>query len=54
MEFNDEGMSDLLHNVAFNLRVIDLISANDKVFLKRFNCVNLFCILFLRKVYFAE
>ena len=33
MEFNNEGMSDLLHDIALDLRVLNLISANDKVFL---------------------
>ena len=54
MKLDDERMRDLLHDIALDLRVINLIGLNDEVLFERLDRVDLPCILLLGHVNFAE
>ena len=54
MELDNEGVSNLLHDVTLDLGVVNLIRPNDKVFLQGLNSVDLSIVLFTSHVYFAE
>jgi len=54
VELDDKRMSDLLHNVSFNLGVVDLVSFDNEVLLERLNGVDLPTILLTCHVHFAE
>ena len=54
MELDNEGVSNLLHDVTLNLGVVNLIRPNDKVFFQRLNSVDLSSVLLTGHVYFAE
>ena len=54
VEFDDEWMRDLLHDVPLNLCVVRLICADDEVLLERLHGVDLPIVLFLCHVDFAE
>ena len=40
MELDDEGVIDHLHDVSFNFRVTNLLSADNLIFFERFHSVN--------------
>ena len=54
VELDDERMSNLLHDVTLDLRIIELIGPDNEIFLKRLHCIDLVCIFLLSHVDFAE
>ena len=54
MEFDDEGVRDLLHDVALNLGVLHLVGPDDEVFLEGLDRVRFPSVLFPCEINFAE
>ena len=54
VELDHEGMRDLLHDVALNLRVFHLVSFDDEVFLEGLDCINVSRVLLFGQINFAE
>jgi len=54
VELDNEGVSDLLHDISLNLGVVYLVGADDEVFLERLDRVDLLRVLLARHVHFAE
>ena len=54
VEFDHEGVRDLLHDITLNLHLISLVRAYDKVFLEGFYSVDLIARLFLGQVNLAK
>ena len=54
VKLDNEGVRYLLHDVPFNLGAFHLVRANDKVFLQRFDSINLTIVLLFGQVHLTE
>ena len=54
MKFHHKRMRNLLHDISFDLRVIQLIRPDDEIFLECLHCEYLVVIFLLGHVYFAK
>ena len=54
MQFDDERMRDLLHDISFYFRILDLVVFYDEIFFECLHSKDAFVVFFLSHIYFAK